>query len=59
MPSVEDEIYRVISSCQRALNTYYKQNKRLAVGDLDYAKDYLVAAISILINEIEDEEGQF
>jgi hypothetical protein len=55
----EERIHKALTSCQRALSNLMEGNKRLAVGDLDYAKDYILAAIHLTIVEIEDEEGKF
>jgi hypothetical protein len=56
--SAEQKIDKAIQSCIKALETR-KENKRLSVGDLDYAKDYILAAIHMTIAEIEEEEGKF
>ncbi|WP_165571665.1 hypothetical protein [Cytobacillus praedii] len=56
--SAEQKIEKAIQSCMRALETR-KENKRLSVGDLDYAKEYILAAIHLSILEIEEEEGKF
>lgn len=56
---VEERIRKAITSCQRALSNLEKGNKRLAVGDLDHAKEFVIAAIHLTIIEIEDEEGKF
>jgi hypothetical protein len=55
----EKKINNAIRSCQQALENLHKDNKRLSVGDLDHAKDYILASIHILIAEIQDEEGKF
>lgn len=55
----EERIHKAINSCQLALENLKQRNKRLAVGDLDYAKDYILAAIHLTIIAIEDEEGKF
>jgi hypothetical protein len=55
----QTKIEKAISSCSRALENLQNGNKRLTVGDLDYSKDFIIAAIHILINEIKDEEGKF
>jgi hypothetical protein len=54
-----ERIQKAIKSCKRALDNLEKNNKRLAVGDLDYAKEYILSSIHLLIAEIEDEEGKF
>jgi hypothetical protein len=53
------KIEKAIASCTRALENLQQGNKRLSVGDLDYSKDFIVAAIHILIAEIKDEDGKF
>jgi hypothetical protein len=53
------KIEKAITSCQRALENLQQGNKRLSVGDLDYCKDFIVAAIHMLIAEIIEEEGKF
>lgn len=55
----EQQLKKVIRSCENALENLHKGNKRLAVGDMDFCKDYLQAAIAITINQIKDEEGSF
>jgi hypothetical protein len=55
----EQKINKAILSCQRALDNLQDGNKRLSVGDLDYAREFIVASIHILICEIEDEVGKF
>jgi len=55
----EERIHKALTSCQRALDNLKQGNKRLAVGDLDYAKDFIMAAIHLTIIQIEDEEGKF
>jgi hypothetical protein len=52
-------IEKAIASCQRALVELDNGDKRKAVGSLDFTKDRTIAAISMLINEIIDEEGKF
>ena len=53
-----ERIHKAINSCSNALSKL-ENNKRLAVGDLDHAKEYVLSAIHLLIAEIEDEEGKF
>jgi hypothetical protein len=55
----KDYIEKAITSCQRALEELERGNKRKAVGSMDFVKDRAIAAINILISEIEDEEGKF
>jgi hypothetical protein len=55
----QTKIEKAITSCQRALENLQQGNKRLSVGDLDYSKDFIVAAIHILIAEIKEEDGKF
>lgn len=57
--SPEEKMEKAINSLNLALKNYTEGNKRLSVGDLDYAKDYILAAIHMTIVEIEDEEGNF
>lgn len=52
-------IQKAIESCKRALDNLENNNKRLSVGDLDHAKEYVLSAIHLLIAEIEEDEGQF
>lgn len=59
MDLAEQKIKNAMNSCQRALDNLQQGNKRLTVGDLDYAKEYILASIHILIAEIKDEEGKF
>lgn len=59
MDLAEQKIKNAMNSCQRALDNLQQGNKRLTVGDLDYAKEYILASIHILIAEITDEEGKF
>jgi hypothetical protein len=55
----QEYIEKAITSCQRALEELQQGQKRKAVGSMDFCKDRAIAAISILISEIQDEEGQF
>jgi hypothetical protein len=55
----EEYIKKAITSCQRALEELEQGNKRKAVGSMDFVKDRAIAAINILISEIEQEEGKF
>lgn len=55
----EEYIQKAIISCQRALVELKQGNKRLAVGSLDFVKDRSIAAINLLIAEIQEEEGKF
>jgi hypothetical protein len=55
----QTKIEKAIESCKRALENLQQGNKRLSVGDLDYSKDFIVAAIHILIAEIKEDEGKF
>lgn len=55
----EEYIDKAITSCQRALDELNQGNKRKAVGSMDFVKDRAIAAINILISEIENEEGKF
>jgi hypothetical protein len=55
----QTKIEKAIMSCNRALENLQQDNKRLAVGDLDHAKEFVLASIYILINEIKDQEGRF
>lgn len=59
MELAQVKIEKSISSCQRALEKLQQSNKRLAIGDLDHAKMSILAAIHLLIAEIEYEEGEF
>lgn len=52
-------IQKAIMSLQRASEELAKGEKRKCVGSLNFAKDRTVAAISILISEIIDQEGKF
>lgn len=53
------KIEKAITSCQRALRNLDDSNKRLSVGDLDHAKENVIAAIHLIIAEIVDDEGEF
>jgi hypothetical protein len=55
----KERIKKSINSCQLALNNIDQGNKRLAVGDLDYAHEYIESVKWLLINSIKDEEGEF
>lgn len=55
----EQQINKVIRSCKNALENLHKGNKRKAVADIDFARDYLMTAVSLVINQIKDEEGEF
>lgn len=57
--SPETRIQKAIISCQRALDKLDDDSKRLAIGDLDHAKEYVMAAIHLLIAQVEEEEGKF
>jgi hypothetical protein len=59
MDLVEKRINKAINSCQRALNNLQQGNKRLSVGDLDHAKEYILASIHLLIAEVKEDEGKF
>jgi hypothetical protein len=59
MEMAQTKIEKAIMSCTRALENLQQGNKRLSVGDLDYSKDFIVAAIHILIAEIKEDEGKF
>jgi hypothetical protein len=59
MDLVEKRINKAITSCQRALDNLQQGNKRLSVGDLDHAKEYILASIHLLIAEVKEEEGSF
>jgi hypothetical protein len=52
-------IQKVIEHCKKALDHLEKNQKRLTVGELDFAKDYISSSIHLLIAEIELEEGRF
>jgi hypothetical protein len=55
----QTKIEKAIMSLQRALENLQHGNKRLSVGDLDYSRDFIIAATHMLIAEIKDEEGKF
>lgn len=55
----EQKILNAIKMCQQAKDTLHNGNKRLATGELDHAKENVIAAIHLLISEIELEEGKF
>lgn len=50
------KIQKAIKSLESALEKNQKGEKRLSVCDLDYAKDFIQAAIHITIAEMEEEE---
>lgn len=52
-------IKKAIESCKKALDHLENNKKRLSIGELDYAKDYILSSIHLLIAEIEIEEGKF
>lgn len=54
----KERIEKVISSCRLALEKLEQGNLRLALGDLDFASDKLVAAKMIIINEIIEADGK-
>jgi len=55
----ESRIHKAIAACQQALELLDKDEKRLAVGQLDHAKEYVLASIYLTIAEVEEEDGQF
>jgi hypothetical protein len=57
MELAEQKIKSAIESCQRALDNLQNGNKRIALGDLDFAHDKITAAKWTLIHKIEEEEG--
>lgn len=59
MELAQSKIEKAIASCQRTLENLNKGNKRLAIGDLDHAKEFILASIHILIAEVIEEEGEF
>ncbi|MBL4951043.1 hypothetical protein JK635_02160 [Neobacillus sp. YIM B02564] len=58
MDLAEQKIINAIDSCQRALDHLYEGNKRLALGDLDFLQDKIIAAKWTLIHQIQEEEGE-
>jgi hypothetical protein len=53
-----EKLLKAINSCQLALHKLDQGEKRLAIGDLDYAEEYIKAAQLIMINEVIEEEGK-
>ncbi|MED1863328.1 hypothetical protein P4V41_07650 [Fictibacillus nanhaiensis] len=53
------KIHSAMESLQLATNNLENGNKRLCVGDLDFAESKVFAAKMILINQVKDEEGKF
>ncbi|MGD7046999.1 hypothetical protein [Rossellomorea marisflavi] len=54
----EEKLKKAIKSCQYALENLEQGNKRLAVGDMDYAEDFIKTAQVLIINEIIEVEGK-
>lgn len=54
----KEKLLKAINSCQLALENLEQGNKRLAIGDLDFAEDYIKAAQAVTINEVVEEEGK-
>lgn len=59
MELAQTKIEKAINSCQRALENLQKSNKRLAIGDLDHSKEFILASIHLLIAEVVEDEGEF
>lgn len=55
MSMVTNKIEKAILSLELAEKQYKDGDKRLALGDLDYAYDYITASKCLLIAEIEEE----
>lgn len=53
----EQQLNKVIRSCKNALENLHKGNDRLALGDADFARDFLQIATALIINQINDKEG--
>jgi hypothetical protein len=53
------KIHSAMKSLQLALINLEEGHKRLSVGDLDYAEDFIMAAKMLLINQIKQEDGKF
>lgn len=53
------KIHSAMESLQLALNNLENGNKRLCIGDLDYAESKVFAAKMMFINQVKDEEGCF
>jgi hypothetical protein len=53
------KIHSAMESLQLASNNLENGNKRLSIGDLDFAESKIFAAKMILINQVKDEEGKF
>ncbi|WJV20776.1 hypothetical protein QU593_10200 [Rossellomorea marisflavi] len=54
----KEKLLKAINSCQLALDNLEQGNKRLAIGDLDYAQDFVHSSKMLLISEVIDEEGE-
>ena len=59
MELAKSKIEKAMNSCSRALENLNNGNKRLAIGDLDYCKEFIIASIHILIAEVIESEGEF
>jgi hypothetical protein len=53
------KIHSAMESLQLAFNNLENGNKRLSIGDLDFAESKIFAAKMLLINQVKDEEGRF
>jgi hypothetical protein len=53
-----EKIIKAMESLELALNNLDNDQKRLTVGDLDFAEDKIKAAKYVLISEIIEEDGK-
>lgn len=51
----DKKVQKIYDSLERFKKNYKDGNKRLALGDLDHAKDKIIASIYLLLAEIEEE----
>lgn len=52
----ERYIHKVINSCRLALEKLEQGDKKLALGDLDFGHEFIIASKYLLLAEIEEEE---
>ncbi|AZV43618.1 hypothetical protein BAOM_3009 [Peribacillus asahii] len=55
----EEKINKAIKECYKALEHLEQDNKRMTIGTLDIVEERIQAARWMVINMIEDEEGEF
>lgn len=57
MGLAEEKIEKAVDNLVRALHNLQEGDKRLAIGDLDFAKENAQKAIYILLAELEEEKN--